>query len=195
LVSGVAILVVGPIQIYQNELFSRLFLYLSPVLAYFTAKLARDRFAHVLLTLLLLAALPFGVISLHGNQLTDRVSLGQRAYWNFLEQNTESGHIGMGGTPMMWTFGHTGSHADGFDWIAGYGSRWPNRLAARAWVEWGKANYLAFSSYEAAGFEMWTDLPDGVARLTDLANQIPSYQLVYSSGEVVCYYDEGRRPE
>ncbi len=194
LAMGAGIVAILPLQVYQNELLSRLFLYISPVLAYFSAKLLRNRTTQVVLTLVLVGALPFAVVSLHGNQMVDRVSVGQRAYWRFLEHKTDRGNLGLGGIPMTWTFGRAGRYVSGFDWIAGYGTKWQERLEERGWVEWGIPNYLGFTGYEDAGFRLWTDLPDAVRELTDQANRITYYQFIYSSGEVIGYYDEGVKP-
>lgn len=181
-----------PVQIYQNELFSRLFLYACPLIAYFCAKLGRELVPRVIVTAVLLAALPFGVISLHGNQLVDDVSIGQRAYWRFLEEKTNSGHLELGGIPMAWTFGQADKYVSGFDLVAGYGREWEERLSKRGWVEPGMPNYLGFSDYEDAGFLLWSDFPGAKAELVKLADTRSFYQRIYSGGEVVAFYDDLR---
>jgi hypothetical protein len=187
----VGVVFILPFQVYQNELFSRLLLYIMPVLAYFAVRLLRTRTTALLLVSLLLVALPFGVIALHGNQMIDNVSPGQRAYWRFLEHKTTRGSLGLGGIPMTWTFGHPDRYVSGFDWIAFYGSRWQERLQTRGWVEWGMPNYLGFTAYENAGFLLWADYPGATSELIAQANQIIEYNLIYNNGEAVGYYDSG----
>jgi hypothetical protein len=194
LAMGVGVAAVLPLQVYQNELFSRLFLYVSPVLAYFSAKPLRGRVTQVVLVAVLVVALPFGVISLHGNQMVDRVSVGQRAFWRFLERKTDRGNLGLGGIPMTWTFGRPGRYVSGFDWIAEYGTKWRERLGERGWVEWGIPNYLGFTGYEDAGFRLWADFPDAVRDLAGQADRITEYHRIYVGGEVITFYDDGAAP-
>ena len=192
LAMGTGILVILPFQFYGNEFLSRLFIYSLPIIAYFAAKLIRTKVTALFLTLSLIAALPFGIVGLHGNAMTDDVTLKQLAYWHLLEARTERGNLGLGGMTIAWSFGYADyRYVKGFDEVFGYGSKWPERLAIRGWVEPNMPNYLGFSGYEEAAFRMWTDFPEGVSKLTAQANGLSDLTLFYENGEVKGYYHNG----
>lgn len=194
LVMAVGIVVMVPFQFYGNELFSRGFLFLMPMIAYFAASLLRTRATALLLALLMVVAAPFGIIALHGNALQDDVTPSQRVYWHFLEDKTTHGNLGFGGIPMSWPMGYADRYTGNFDWIRAFASDWKEKWAIRGWVVWGTNNYVGFTKYEDAGFRMLTDYPEGVSELRAKGNEMPDLNLMYDNGEVTAYYHNGEKP-
>ena len=191
LAMAAGIIFMAPFQFYESELFIRLFLFIIPMLAYFAVSLLRARVTALVLVLLLLVALPFGVIALHGNAPIDYVSPSQRAYWRFLEDKTDRGNLGFGGMPIVWTFGYADRYVSGYDWIAAFKSEWLDRMVGRAWVQADMPNYLGFTGYEEGGFRMWTDFPEGKSELLAQVNEMSDHILIYDNGEVTSFYHNG----
>lgn len=190
---GIGIVLMIPFQFYEGEFFSRLLFYIIPVLSYFAVKLLGTRSTAAFLFILLIVLIPFGIISLHGNQLIDYVSPNQLSYWDFLEDKTSRGNLALGGIPMAWTIGYADRYISSYDSIRSLGSKWNGILKNRQWLIWNMPNYLGITGYEEEGFRLLTDFPDGARVLREQANDMRTYTLFYNNGEAIGYYDSGNK--
>jgi hypothetical protein len=189
---GVAggILLFLPFGFYGGELVSRVYEYVLPVLAYFGVKLLRTRASAFLLLILLVIALPLSIVALHGNQALEYVSSGQKAYWNFLQDETLRGRLTGGGMVWGWKMDYVGRqtydpgiHAPSIE----QGREWRDALFTGKWPPNGEAAYVGLSAYEEALYKIGYGDIQFVPRIRSWLNSSSSYDRIYASGEVVSY--------
>ncbi len=186
---GAGILLMVPFSLYQSEFFMRVYLFGLPVLAYFGVRLLRNRASAILLILAVLIAIPLSIISLHGNQAMDRISPGQRAYWHFLEDKTQSGHLAGGGIVMEWTFGYAGRYTK--DWTLLDEADWHQYLPTGEWLRHDKPNYVAPTDYEQLVYELVRGDPSYVREMREWLARSPDYHLIYQDPETRAYIFAG----
>jgi hypothetical protein len=95
---------------------------------------------------------------------------------------------------MVWTFGEPGSYVAWSNEIVPYGTKWRERIAPSGWVLPGMPNYIGFTNYEEAVFQLWVGWQGAVSELTARANKITDYVMFYNNGEVTSYHHDGVLP-
>jgi hypothetical protein len=78
---------------YIHELISRAYVFVTPAMAYFGVKLLKHKTTAIILTILLVVALPLHFISLYGNAVVDYVSPEESRGAYFFHEHTSQGLV------------------------------------------------------------------------------------------------------
>lgn len=175
-----------PFGFYQYEFIERIFLFMLPVLAFFSIKLLRIRVLRIILVIILLVCIPFSVISFYGNQAIDNVSLNQRAYWDFLREKTVSGALLGGGIPPGgWTMGYKDQYLVQFGILANVSKGY--NIPLTGWQITRMPNYLALSDFELAYLAYIRNNAVSVSKTNALLYESLDYNFIYENDEVTTY--------
>lgn len=178
----IALVVMLPVQFYTREFFSRIFLYILPALAYFGTKLAATRLTSIILVVVLLAALPFSVITLHGSQRWNTLAPEQLHYWQFLEENTYQGFEPYYQTSLLWLLDQpeaTDASAELND-----NPDWHKSVMVWVWIDDEPPELVSTTPSERAMFWVFADAPHAVDETLEWLKTSELYDYVYTAGGV-----------
>lgn len=181
---GAGIVLMIPFSFYGSEYFMRAFFFMLPVIGYFGVKLLKTRISALILVLFLLAAIPFSIISLHGNQALNNITSGEVAYWHFLRDETTEGDVS-GGIGFV-TLGYTGRYS--YRYLDSL--KWKDDLLTGDWLTEGRPQYICLSQYDQSLYEINYNDPQFVPELRSRLNNSAEYNLIYTNSDVSLYIHE-----
>ena len=178
----IALLVMLPVQFYERELFSRIFLYVLPVLAYFAIRFISFRITSVILAVILLVALPFGIVSLHGNQRWNTLPTEQLAYIHFLEENTFQGFKPYYQTSLIWLL----DQPEASDASAELNDTpdWRESVVVWSWLGREPPDLVSITPSERAMFWIFANAPSAADETLEWLKINYDYNYVYAAGTV-----------
>ena len=178
----IALLVMLPVQFYERELFSRIFLYVLPVLAYFAIRFISFRITSVILAVILLVALPFGIVSLHGNQRWNTLPTEQLTYIHFLEEYTFQGFKPYYQTSLIWLL----DQPEASDASAELNDTpdWRESVVVWSWLGREPPDLVSITPSERAMFWIFANAPSAADETLEWLKINYDYNYVYAAGTV-----------
>jgi hypothetical protein len=178
----IALLVMLPVQFYERELFSRIFLFMLPAITYFIVRLLSTRITLVILILLLIIALPFGIISLHGNQRWNTLPTDQLAHIHFLEENSYQGFEPYYQTSLIWLLDQP--EASGASAELNETPEWRESVVVWSWLGREPPDLVSITPSERAMFWLFANAPNAVDETLEWLKVNSDYNYVYTADAV-----------
>jgi hypothetical protein len=183
LAMAIALLVLLPLaKQYGFELINRLYLFGLPFIAYFGATLldSGKKLPAIILSVLVLIALPLNIIAHYGNAVLDYIPRGEIAYWHFVRDNMSGGYFTGGLSPDVMEYaGYQTVDFEQLEWV-------DDRLVAEA-IRGDKPHYVNVGEWDQSAYGFLRDEPDFIPAMhTRLENSV-HYELIYANPDMSLY--------
>jgi hypothetical protein len=173
---------------YGWEIGNRLYLYSLPFVAYYGAMLLNlgRKLPVIILSLLLLIALPLNIVAHYGNAAADYIPRGEIAYWHFMENNVNQGYVTGGLSPQFL-------ESAGYERVDWAQLQWgDDRLVAEVFEKGYRPQYVNVGDWDRAVYGFLFDAPNFIPNMRARLEKSPYYNLIYSNPNLSLYISEAR---
>ena len=171
-------------MLYGSEFWARTFLFSLVPVSYFAVKMLRSKTGSLVLCTLLLAALPFSIISHYGFAAIDNEPPAERAYWHFAAGNTVKGDV-FGGTRIYYPdYTYSKFYTDKADWEEG--------LLVFPTLSNSLAQYVHVGETDSAVYGFSLNDTGTVPETRTMLEGSPYYSLIYANTGTNLYFHQYR---
>ncbi|RJO62663.1 MAG: hypothetical protein C4542_02710 [Dehalococcoidia bacterium] len=169
-------------MLYGSEFWLRALLFALVPLSYFAAKMLRRKTSAAVMCALLLALLPFNIISHYGFAAVDYEPPAERAYWHFAVETAPPGDV----------FGGTRIYYPDFTYSRFYPAEtsWKDGLLAFPTPSNNPVQYVHVGQTDRAAYRFALNDSLSVAQTQNELEGSASYSLIYANPSVNLYFHQ-----